>query len=37
MSTVFGQRKSFNINEWSIVHRSIILPLPRMIASRIVA
>jgi len=34
MSTVFDQQKSFNTNAWSIVHRSIILPLPRMIASR---
>jgi hypothetical protein len=25
MSTVFDQRKSFNTNAWSIVHRSLIL------------
>jgi len=34
MSTVFDQQKSFNINAWSRVHRSIILSLSRRIASR---
>src|SRR4029453_2916403 len=34
MSTVFGQRKSCHTNAWSLVPRSIMLPLPRMMASR---
>jgi len=34
MSTVFGQRKSCNTNAWSLVPRSIMLPLPRMMAAR---